>query len=334
MFEMEFRKNPLPGENCYIMALNNILDYKGFSKFLSLWKICGLFYDANPGHAIGILSPRDLSIQEEMRLIHGVELYTLSSDDVDEVISNVIRIIEDNEPVLVFVDAYELPYHLCYHKNHVKHCITLLDYRNDGFLFLDDHHQVKSELSHGILKAAMCLDHESINNKHGSFKARWIYCENASKDMNRENFLRVVRHNTSLLSGSDGVLDYVPDFHEQSGLDSISVLLEDLDAIDRSPRDLYAEELQGIHHYINFVANSRYLYCEFLKEGILYHHNVQHLIEKYSLSGQSWKIISNMALKMIYATDRAAMFNRLMNKFREAQSYEQEALNVGESIAG
>ncbi|MBW4080393.1 BtrH N-terminal domain-containing protein [Paenibacillus sp. S150] len=332
MIDMDIRQDPLPGENCYIMALNNILDHQGFAKFLSVWKMCGLFYDRNTTNRIGALSPRDTSIQEELRIIHGIELSLHDSRDAIELMDKVIHLLDEDQPVIVFTDAYELPYHISYRRNHVKHCLTLLNYCDGEFQFLDDHHQVKGEIRLEVLQAAACLDHEKLHNRGGSYKARWLNCREASSQVGEKAFFDVLRHNVQLLSGQEGFLAYTGESHALSGLDAMDALLSDLERVRQTPAVIDDEVLSQIHHFITFVANSRYLYCEFLKEGIPYNNELHKLIEAYTESGQSWKVISNMALKTIYATNRSLLFDRMMNKFQEARAHELEALNIAKAM--
>lgn len=326
--DMQVRANPTSGENCYIMALNNVMDFKGFTKFLGVWKMCGLFYSRKPGKEIGELSPRDTSIKEELKLLHGIDLYQQDNDSFEEIYPLIHDLLKNGQPVVAFADAFELPYHASYQRGHVKHCITLLGEEKDGLLFLDHHHKLKGVIKHDTLNTAMSMDEDKTGNVGGNCKIRWISCEHSRETISPEEFFQMIRHNRNILNGDEGLFQYEKDRHDVTGLKSAEYLLKDMREL-AEPKE---EHWDMLYHHILFVANSRYLFSHFLLEGASCSTHVAPLAEMYRTSAQTWKLVANMALKGQYVDDPKSIYLRLMNKIREACGYEQQALEISDRL--
>ncbi|WP_028595945.1 hypothetical protein [Paenibacillus assamensis] len=328
---MSVRSQKALGEDCYTLAINNILDHKGYKGFLSLWKHIGLFYVNNRNDQIGTLLPKHYSSKEELHLINNIIINVEASTDFDDFVQKIFYLLSINEPVVVYVDTFHFNKNINYSKIHMEHCITLIAHSDEYFVFLDDHYQIKDKIHINDLKEAVNISHFlDHTNEPYNCELEWLDCSRANKNITHDQFFHVINDNCTFLDGripNNNAFD--PTLYKLFGIKSIHSFISDLEAHRINENDdLAGETFSQLYTALSEVANSRYLYSEFLKEGKNFHDDISTLVEEINLCAQTWKVAANMALKGIYLpqSSRVLMFNRTLNKLKEAYINEEIAL--------
>lgn len=335
MISMNLATDRTPGEDCFTLALGNILKHKGFSKYLTIWKQCGLSYLKKSNEDFGSISPKYLSIKEELKLIHNIELQDNSSADFNIICNDILFHLKNGEPVIAYIDVHNFSSHSSFKKRHLMHCITLINYCNNNFTFLDDHHRIHDTIDQNSLKNAMNLNwfYESETYNISS-----VDCRYALQEITETNLIRTIRNNLNILNGSHIDNHYKEVLPNDSkcyfGINSVNYLIEDCNNYLLNNEFISTEVIDILYDGLSGVANSRYLYCEFLKEGVKFYAELSSFIDKYIECAQYWKVASNMLLKSknLEAYERTSIFMRMVNKLNEVFQLEKEALSLSESF--
>ncbi|NEW05643.1 BtrH N-terminal domain-containing protein [Paenibacillus sp. SYP-B3998] len=331
------RINRHPGENCYTLAVSNILDYKKLEHYLSVWKQCGFIYQSDDINEIGIFIPRYLPLEEEVRLIDQIALTTYRSNETEAFINQLHAILDTGEPVITFVDNFELRYNSGYMSNHSFHCITILAYDEESYTFIDDYYQVKDKIIKEEFYRAIDLSpflSYSENQRHG---LAWIDCQHFSKIIERTSLFEVLQLNNNNLAGNDQGTSFVYASEQadvRSGIQNIEHFIQKYHAYMNEHGNLPSQYLDSFYYSFVSMANNRYLYAEFLQRGVHLADEIDALMNMYKEVAQSWKVAANMLLKSRHLKNdsQSKMLERMINKISTLQQEEQDALTFSSKI--
>lgn len=320
----------LSGVNCAQLSVFNILKYKGFTHFPGIFKQCGLHYIKNKNDNIGFLRGKYMKAIDELKMVHGIELIELSVNDEQKLIKELKYYIQNDEPIMLSVDLFNLKDNLFYQKKHIKHVLLVVDFDNEYFKVVDDAYRYVGNLTYAeLIKAATNDKNKGLNN----YEYAYISLENTIINPPHEEYEKVVNLNYTHLIGqvSEKEKVQIAKFSGVSknriavGVESIQKFIEDYQkyVIGGNIKD---EEL-FYNLYLSFmeVAVSHYRYSMFLQEASTNKISSTSRVDMFQELSQDWQVAANMSLKCMYKGDNV-MINRIMNKLNNNKEKEVDYL--------
>jgi hypothetical protein len=319
------------GEDCRVLSINSVLFNKGYDDFVSVWKQNSLYYLKEENSSYGFLYSKYMSFKEELGLAHNIQLNDFVSNSEVELIEYLNYLINCGEPIIIHVDTFSFSMNSNYGKQHLKHCIVIIGREGKKYIFIDDHYQTKGSIEQQDLIKAMDLSYFNTPKK---YKFEWINIEKANMKICCEDYLSVVELNVShsntfqsnILNLSNSIL----------GERAIDYAVRDYrDHIQKDDSNLNASFLYDLYLSFTRIANTRYLYSDFLKKLDGYY-SVEDLIYSVETSAQTWKVASNMALKSIYAKKERQkyMFLRICERIGNLNIIESKIVHFSNRLLG
>lgn len=332
------RESSTEGEDCFTLCVSSILNYKEFSPFLAVWKQCGLLYSEDPERGNPKLAPSYMTVEQELRHIHRIDLQIRREHDQTDVVKQIMTHLHQNEPVIVWVDVFYLQYNSLYQVMHSAHCIVLSEYADGKFVFIDDFYHLKGSMDEQDLIQALDLGMTPLIREGTRFRYATLDITDAVRKVPERDFYAMLHHNQTILGGESEEL------RSQSGWQELVRPLAGIAAIERyvqSTRsymehvtELTEEFLDNMYSDLAGISNNRYLYGHFLREGIPYDPELSKLIDNYDYAAQRWNLAANMTLKSLYQNvdRRHQMLNRALGKVQEIIAIEHQACEMGKSL--
>lgn len=319
-------KERIHGANCITLAFSNVLKYKQYKNYKYIWKQCGMNYIKKTNNA-GYLNAKFLSITEELMLGDPIYANFVEHDSAEEMILSIKSYIDKGEPVIVFVDTFELSYHMCYKDKHAKHCLIITGYEGNTFNFVDDFYQIQDVISFETLKKStvLRLDHDIT---HGIIT---VEIKNKLMD-SKEVILSTIATNNMALEGELNIDSKVGDIEVvHKGLNGIQAFIEEYASYAMNNEFLTEDTFDDLYTILSRISNTRYLYSSFLsREKQEFSSELfNSLFEGYFHSGQEWKVCSNMMIKAAKAKPhkKIELFNRMIKKLHSINDLEFELLD-------
>lgn len=324
-------KERIYGANCITLAFSNVLKYKNYENYIYIWKQCGMNYVKEKNRP-GYLNAKFMSITDELMLGDHIDANFVEHDTAEEMVRSIKTYIDKGEPVIVFVDTFELNYHMFYKDKHAKHCVIITGYEDNTFNFVDDFYQVKSVLTFETLKAAtiLRLDHDII---HGIIT---VAIKKELTDPKSAIISTIEKNNTAL----QGMVDIHIDKNKLekicNGVKGIESFIAEYTSYVHEPERLSEKTFDDLYTILSRVSNTRYLYSYFLSRGKqeFEMESYNRLCDGYFQVGQEWKVCSNMMIKAAKAKPekRVELFNRMIKKLHSIKEMELEQLELSKKF--
>jgi hypothetical protein len=300
------------GSNCVVLSVENVLRYQNYHKRQLLWKQCGLSYIGT--NEFGKLTSRYLPLDEEIKKLTNIQTNNFCFQAPKDLINHISACTRKGILPIVMVDIYELPFNMYYQKRHIHHTLIVSECDDKFCEVVDDaYHFVGKVPIENLLTAAQT---DYIPKLSGFTLETSDIIEPTFDD-----FLDIIKCNI------DSLLSSPSQESERIGVMAIKYFLREYSQLERTDQSL-------VHLYkmLSDVANSRYLYSDFLKftSSATYGETSQFLSDlsdTYWECGQDWHVAANMMLKGAMK-NRDVMYDRMLNKVNNLYNKEQHALNL------
>lgn len=308
------------GAECSHFSIYNILQYKGADILPGYFKQSGLYYIKEGLGTIGFLRSRFLTVQEELNMVHGVELIELKASKEKIFLNNLKELLNIGEPVIISVDTYHLKSSIFYKERHVKHAIIISGYKNNNFYMIDDSYQYSGELDEiELINASKIIENDEIE-----FRYAYLNLENIRKHEDLGEHYNIINLNIKYTDGllSSQELKKLADYNNVDidnlsvGINSVKEFLkkfqEDISIIVNNNSDFFYKLYQSFME----VSVGRYRYSEFLRELSIHGVGTIYLEEALKEISQDWQVVANMSLKCMIKKDFEVL-NRIQNKLEK-----------------
>ncbi|CAH8249554.1 BtrH N-terminal domain-containing protein [Paenibacillus melissococcoides] len=149
--EMVPFNDKIEGDDCFTLAISNILRYKGFTNYQSVYKQCAIVYYEGENNSLPLIRSRFMNITEELYFGHKIRIKKHKIEQPELFLTLIRSWIKQNEPVLIGVDPFYLPFSLHYQDRHTLHYITAIDFTKNMINIVDDSYNIKQEISDSVL---------------------------------------------------------------------------------------------------------------------------------------------------------------------------------------
>jgi len=303
------------GVDCRHLSVFNLLNYKQYSHFESVWKQCGLFYTKPTDDAPGLLRSKYLNIEEEMHLVHNIDAFSLKTIDSQGFINDCLKSIKHNDPIIVYVDTYYLKGNFYFQKKHMLHTVILADVEDDIFTLVDDtFYQIYQLEKTDFLKTANIKRDDKYVYNYLTFSLK-----NAKDILETKDFLKVINQNKIYLSGDlkEEQLQKLSNLHRDypvkiTGMNAITQFVKDYKYFE-TEQEISQEIYYSLYLSLMELANYHYRYFSFLKFCKLKDPDIDELLDLLEDMSQEWRVSSNMMLKAMYKND-LNLFKRMLRK--------------------
>lgn len=321
--------NIISGQDCYHLSVSNVLRFKGYADYLTVWKQCGLSYVKQHTAPLGIMFATYLTRPSELKWIHGVDLVTIYPTTETEFLDGIRSCLDQEEPVIVHVNSVGLTYSKFFEVESHLQSITIVAYENDEFTLISDIEGFKGQVpAHELLRSA---GFDSKITADTGLKPNYSTISLAnSVSLDRKGIREVIEKNLEMLSGTAEPIDPSNPIHTKMrfayGIDAIEEfrqsLLQNVEMLEANPR-----ELQKTSTYIYSVSTAHYAFARFLKESSGLVPELEELGEQYDRLGTDWGNISNMIFKGSLAA-AAPILNRVSSRLQKIQQTEQDVIDA------
>ena len=124
------------GLDCYINSLLTVLNWKLGEYHLAFWDAWCFQYSHAKSLGEAIEYPMSY-IMKNLERHYNYVFKNLEPDDKNKRVSHMIKIVEDNMPIVLCMDMYCCSWTENYGKDHVEHIIVVNGYKSGKFLILD-----------------------------------------------------------------------------------------------------------------------------------------------------------------------------------------------------
>lgn len=133
-------KNIVPisivGLDCYVNSLLTVLNWKQGEFHLAFWDAWCFKY--SPEHLLGESIEYPMSyVINNLQKHYNYMFKNLDSDDKGKSVRDMIKILEENMPIVLCMDMYYCNWTESYGKDHAGHIVVVNGYKNGKFLILD-----------------------------------------------------------------------------------------------------------------------------------------------------------------------------------------------------
>ncbi|OTQ85764.1 hypothetical protein BG30_09610 [Bacillus subtilis subsp. subtilis] len=230
------------------------------------------------------------------------------------------------------VDIYEIPYCMYYKEQHELHMLEIIDYNHKEFIISDHYYNY-----YGIIDESSLMNSVySIVDNFPDQKNIFFYLDTSNYQINEKTPLNSLKENIEILKQENKLIE--PNL--LMGIESISTfntLVYNL-FIDESNKNLN-KRADYLHLMMKDVANSRFLYSEFLQYSFC-SYEIDNLIFQLQELSRMWSIASNLVLmakvKGTYIELSKRIYNRismLLNKEKNVLNYLNDFLCKIENIS-
>lgn len=314
--ELEPLSNLYSGFNCINLSISNILKYKNYPYFKSIWKQCGIHFYLPIDNSLGRLNGHYIPMKDELNLVHGVVLQSEEENDFETYISKVSKLVELGEPVFIYVDSYKLQHTNT--PNSMLHCLLVTGIDQGAFLVVDDAYNFKGEISKEELYRATKFDYGWPDKWTVIPNYSYVALNSAVYELNESDYYQMISLNNKINNNKvsekelESIFTIPEGFNLVLGVDGMKAFINNCrDYVLSNPLD--RPIFNKLYSDLSNVANVHYLYAEFLKEAAVYNEEFLKLSEQYQHLGQGWKIASNMMLKGMMKRHEE-MMERMLNK--------------------
>lgn len=308
--------NGAAGADCIHASVFNILRFKGFTNYEEVWKQCGIIYTKQNRNELGVLRGKYMNFVDELHWIHRIRLVPFYTKNSDEFINGIINQLEQSQPVLIHVDVYNLVDNQFYKKKSTIHMITIVDYKNGIFTYLDETYIKKSTISRNNL-----LDASWVNRNFEDQYNYFIVDLSEARIPEVSDRYRVLDKNLQYLSGNVSkvqlrVLESELYPHQPNiivGINAIKMFLDDYKEVFSDFHISGGKYFDPIYLSFLNLSISHYRFAAFLAGNGEYSKLFHSTIEGLKDVSQEWKVASNMLIKALYKQDNS-MVDRMIIK--------------------
>ncbi|MBU5265920.1 BtrH N-terminal domain-containing protein [Virgibacillus proomii] len=321
------------GLDCANLAINSLLDYKGYKYYSTLWKQCGLMYIKTKGDSFGQIKGNYMKMEEEFWLVNGVTVKTCRQENPNLLSKEICDFLKKDEPIIVYVDVFELPYNKYYKKMHGSHCVTIIDQQDKSFTIIDNVFRYTGQLSFEHLLNALNIS--LTENSTTSLEYTYFSLLNA-KIPKKEEMFEVVNKNNRFLRGNINKEEYERikldnKINEiEVGLNSINLLMESLKK-NMGIRESKEKEWYKIHRDLSNIANLHYSYSYFLEYLAKDVPDFEKIQKRYYNLAKNWNMASNLALKASI-NFQESLLDRLIKKLTLIRQKEEDVIENSEDL--
>ncbi|MFE7826426.1 BtrH N-terminal domain-containing protein, partial [Heyndrickxia sporothermodurans] len=170
--------------NCIQVAITNILLYKKYSEYKTVWKDFNFGYKKEQDQLFGSLFSTTLLPKDELEWIHGIKLITITKHDTNEFLKEIKNHLDNGEPIMLDADIYFLKYHTSYQKKHGGHIITLTNYVDNRITCVDHSQHHIGEMSEEELIIA--------SNKINTYTYSYIDLQNSKTILLEDDYKNII----------------------------------------------------------------------------------------------------------------------------------------------
>lgn len=335
---MQPREQPKDGEDCFTLCISSILAYKGYSNFCSVWKQCGMIYTEQDDSKSGKLSPGYMATENDLDLIHQIKLRIFRENDQTKVVNHIKQLLQQGEPVIVWLDVFDMKYNSLYQLRHFAHCLLLSGYANEKFEYIDEFYHLKDSIEEQTLIQALDLSQTAMIEEGTRYVYNVVDSNEAKTIIDQEDIHRIIQMNIDVMNNT--YLSQITSDHgkplanAEMGLIALDRYLANI-AYCVADMDLLTDHfVEQMYENLSEMSNNRYLFTYFLEQGTANNPLLAELIQKYRYTAQRWKLASNMALKSQYVDGekRQLMLERILRKLEDIRQLEYELVETSEWI--
>ncbi|WDF48891.1 BtrH N-terminal domain-containing protein [Paenibacillus sp. KACC 21273] len=333
---MQPRPEPKDGEDCFTLCVSSILAYQNVPEFCSVWKQCGIVYTEPKEGGQGRLSPIYMATENDLQWIHGIKLQIYRKNDKTAVVQHIKQLLIQGEPVIVWLDVFDMKYNSLYQLHHFAHCLLLVGYADERFEFIDEFYHLKDTIDEKTLINALDLRQTEMIEEGTHYVYNVVDSTQATIEVTEKDIHDVIQMNLNVMQSK--YLHMITTDHGQpvsnayTGLQALDRYIDHIHNCLSDITVLTDEYVEQMYQDLSRMSNNRYLFTYFLEQGISYDLSLKRLIEKYQYVAQRWKLVSNMALKSQYVEGekRQQMVERIWSKLQSILQLEQELVEYNQ----
>lgn len=335
---MQPRPEPKDGEDCFTLCVSSILAYHNVPEFCSVWKQCGIVYTEQGKVGQGRLSPIYMATENDLQWIHRIKLQIYRENDQTTVVEHIKTLLMQGEPVIVWLDVFDMKYNSLYQLHHFAHCLLLVGYADQKFEFIDEFYHLKESIDEQTLIDALDLRQTEMIEEGTHYVYNVVDSSQATTAVTEADIYDVIQMNLSVMQGQHSqtiTTDHgQPLINAYTGLQALDQYLNHIGECLSDITMLTDEYVERMYQDLSRISNNRYLFTYFLEQGVSYHSSLEQLIQMYQYVAQRWKLVSNMALKSQYAEGekRQQMVERIWHKLQNIRQLEQEIVEYNQLI--
>lgn len=317
------------GADCRHTTVFNVLKFKGFRNFNEVWKQCGLIYTKKSQTEAGVLRGKFMDFVDELNWIHRIKIIPFFTKDRNEFLEGIKYQLDNEEPVLLHVDSYNLVGNQFYKLKSMIHMITLINYKGGMFTYIDETYLKKETITEEELSAAAWVN-RNFEDQYNYF----ILCLNKAKfAADVTDGYNVINRNKLYIEGTvreEHILSLKELYRHQPyvwvGKEAIEKFMDDYRGTIYNLNNDNQINFDNIYLSLLDVSVSHYRFASFLK-NIDKNNTFKELVQILEEIAQEWKIASNMMIKAIYKKD-LGMIDRIVKKVENAKAYEDYLAKV------
>ncbi|MDN4618082.1 BtrH N-terminal domain-containing protein [Paenibacillus sp. PsM32] len=335
---MQPRPEPKDGEDCFTLCVSSILAYQNVPEFCSVWKQCGIVYTEPKEEVQGRLSPIYMATENDLQWIHRIKLQIYRENNKTAVVQHIKQLLIQGEPVIVWLDVFDMKYNSLYQLRHFAHCLLLVEYADEQFEFIDEFYHLKNTIDEQTLINALDLRQTEMIEEGTHYVYNVVDSTQATIEVTEKDIHDVIQMNLNVMQSK--YLHMITTDHGQpvsnayTGLQALDRYIDHIHNCLSDINMLTDEYVEQMYQDLSRMSNNRYLFTYFLEQGISYDLSLERLIEKYQYVAQRWKLVSNMALKSQYVEGekRQQMVERIWSKLQSIRQLEQELVEYNQLI--
>jgi hypothetical protein len=318
------------GFDCFHLVVSNILLYKKFKDFKTVWKQCGTLYIKSKGNQqLGNLCSDYISRLSELKWLHNINHIESSLKSKEELIEEICQLIDQGEPVIIPVNTYYFEPNPHYQSRELYHSVTLVDYKKDMFTVVDHAYMFKGKLSIEQLLKASNIRNSVDGHSQGLYEYSYITIGD-EYNLSEEDYLKVIKINNMIQKGSTNfgeILNICQDPEEDQdhikktnleefqviiGIEAVNEFIKEFKHLHKN-NDLLKDNLYSIYNRLLSISNKHYLFSIFLEEADTYFPDLDKVIKLHKEAAQDWLVASNMVLKGMFRNEMD-MLSRMIEK--------------------
>lgn len=332
------RPEPQEGEDCFTLCVSSILAYYKIPDFCSVWKQSGIVYTEQGTENRGRISPIYMATEKDLQHIHHIHLHIYRTNDRSEVISHIKQLLIQGQPVIVWLDVFDMKYNSLYQLRHFAHCLLLVGYTEGQFEFIDEFYHLKDTIDEQTLINALDLSQTEMIEEGTHYVYNVVDSTQAIMDVQEHDIYNVIQMNLTVMESqySNAITtDHgQPLVNAYTGLQALERYMDQIRYCSANITLLTDEYVEQMYQDLSRMSNNRYLFTYFLQQGLIYNPLIETLIHKYRYVAQRWKLVSNMALKSQYVEGekRQQMLTRILHKLEDIRPLENELVEMSHMI--
>lgn len=334
MLLRDLQPNVIEGQDCFHLSVSNMLRYKGYLDYLSVWKQCGLFYTKPQSSLIGQLFANYMPRPNELKWCHNVEMATIYFDSPSQFLDELLRWVNRQEPILVNVDAIAIGSSRHFSQVHHIQSMTIVDASDRDLTVLSDIERFKGTIEKECLLRAVGFDRD-IASATGLQPSISLISVTNTRPLGPATVLEVVQRNIRMLEGLGGSelaleKELVVKHGLRFGMSSIDALVNELtELINR--HELSSKSLAETSVSLYKVSNQHLSFARFLKEVTPIIPALRNLTDLFANLGRQWSTSSQIAYKASL-TRPISEANKLVMRLKDLADMESRAIDYASTI--